>query len=202
MSNENIHSSQIGLRIRTARKKKGLNQTEFANLLGKSLRTVQKYENGEIDISIAMLNEIAKVLDCEISYLIGCDSQRKPLSNLSDVVNFFCMLDKIDNVHFGIETKRPPQHDGWECTIKFTVDDALDLLNRDICYFLEDFERLRQEVRTYQTSEDDFKKWQEQSAAIYSKRKLKERTNKILSTEERLLKYRALINERFDKKES
>ena len=64
MSNENVHSSQIGLRIRTARKKKGMNQTELANLLGKSLRTIQKYESGEIEVSIAMINEIAKVLEC------------------------------------------------------------------------------------------------------------------------------------------
>ena len=48
MSNENIHSSQIGLRIRTARKNKGINQTELANLLGKSLRTIQKYESGQV----------------------------------------------------------------------------------------------------------------------------------------------------------
>ena len=65
MSNENIHSSQIGLRIRTARKNKGLNQTELAKLLGKSLRTIQKYESGEIEVSIAMINEIAKVLECD-----------------------------------------------------------------------------------------------------------------------------------------
>lgn len=60
MSNEKLHNNQIGLRIRTARKEKGINQTELANLLGKSLRTIQKYESGEIEVSIAMLNEIAK----------------------------------------------------------------------------------------------------------------------------------------------
>ena len=54
MSNEKLHNNQIGLRIRTARKEKGINQTELANLLGKSLRTIQKYESGEIEVSIAM----------------------------------------------------------------------------------------------------------------------------------------------------
>ena len=58
MSNEKLHNNQIGLRIRTARKEKGINQTELANLLGKSLRTIQKYESGEIEVSIAMLNEL------------------------------------------------------------------------------------------------------------------------------------------------
>ena len=37
MSNENVQNNKIGLRIRTARKAKGLNQTELANLLGLSL---------------------------------------------------------------------------------------------------------------------------------------------------------------------
>ena len=30
MSNEKLHNNQIGLRIRTARKEKGINQTELA----------------------------------------------------------------------------------------------------------------------------------------------------------------------------
>ena len=64
MNNENNQNKQIGLRIRTARKEKGLNQTELANLLDKSLRTIQKYESGEIEVSIATINAIAKVLDC------------------------------------------------------------------------------------------------------------------------------------------
>ena len=55
--------STIGERIKTLRKKRGYNQKELADLLGKSLRTIQKYESGEIEVSIAMVNELAKVLD-------------------------------------------------------------------------------------------------------------------------------------------
>ena len=71
MNNENNQNKQIGLRIRTARKEKGLNQTELANLLDKSLRTIQKYESGEIEVSIATINAIAKVLDCPSTYLLS-----------------------------------------------------------------------------------------------------------------------------------
>ena len=42
-------NAEIGLRIRTLRKRKGYNQQELADILGKSLRTVQKYESGEIE---------------------------------------------------------------------------------------------------------------------------------------------------------
>ena len=41
MNNEEM---TIGQRVRKARKEKGYNQTELANALGKSLRTIQKYE--------------------------------------------------------------------------------------------------------------------------------------------------------------
>lgn len=89
MNNENNQNKQIGLRIRTARKEKGLNQTELANLLDKSLRTIQKYESGEIEVSIATINAIAKVLDCPSTYLIGYELERKPLSNLARCTAIF-----------------------------------------------------------------------------------------------------------------
>lgn len=40
-----IDSKSIGLRIRTLRLERNLTQTDFAKLISKSLRTVQKYEN-------------------------------------------------------------------------------------------------------------------------------------------------------------
>ena len=44
-----IDSKSIGLRIRTLRLERNLTQTDFAKMISKSLRTVQKYENGEIE---------------------------------------------------------------------------------------------------------------------------------------------------------
>ena len=43
----NFDYPAIGQRIKQLRKRKGLNQTELAQMLKKSLRTVQKYETGE-----------------------------------------------------------------------------------------------------------------------------------------------------------
>lgn len=39
---DNFNYSEIGRRLKALRKRKGLNQQELAELLGKSLRTVQK----------------------------------------------------------------------------------------------------------------------------------------------------------------
>lgn len=202
MSNEKVHNNQIGLRIRTARKKKRINQTELANLLGKSLRTIQKYENGEIEVSIAMINEIAKVLECESTYLMGYETNSQPLSDFADILNFFCMLDRIKDVDFEIETKRPPHYDGWECTVKFNGKDKSAALNQDICLFLEEFHRLREEVRDYQADYESFRKWQDKTLAYHSGFKLEEKEIEELSEDERIRRFQAIMNERYGKKES
>ena len=152
MNNENNQNKQIGLRIRTARKEKGLNQTELANLLDKSLRTIQKYESGEIEVSIATINAIAKVLDCPSTYLIGYELERKPLSNLADVLQFFFQLDMIREIGFDIDVKRPPHYDGWQCSITFDGKDMSTELNQSLCLFLEDFKNIREEYKVYQRS--------------------------------------------------
>ena len=202
MSNEKVHNNQIGLRIRTARKNQGINQTELANLLGKSLRTIQKYENGEIEVSIAMINEIAKVLECESTYLMGYEINSQPLSDFADILNFFCMLDRIKDVDFEIETKRPPHYDGWECTVKFNGKDKSAALNQDICLFLEEFHRLREEVRVYQSDYESFRKWQDKTLAYHSGFKLEEKEIEELSEDERIRRFQAIMNERYGKKES
>ena len=94
--------SAIGLRIRTLRKKKGLNQTEFAKLLDKSLRTVQKYETGEIEVSFSVVNQIAQVLDTTTSYILGIDTDVAPIRSLADVLGFLFELEKVSNLNFNI----------------------------------------------------------------------------------------------------
>lgn len=55
-------SIEIGRRIKAARKAAKMSQTELANRINKTLRTVQKYESGEIAPSIDMIGQIAEVL--------------------------------------------------------------------------------------------------------------------------------------------
>ena len=72
---DNFDYPAIGQRIKQLRKRKGLNQTELAQMLKKSLRTVQKYETGEIEVSIAVVNQIADLLDTTSTYILGYDSR-------------------------------------------------------------------------------------------------------------------------------
>lgn len=54
--------SNLGQKIKAARKSAGLTQREFAKKLGKSFSTVQKYENGIVEPPLSMVPDIAKVL--------------------------------------------------------------------------------------------------------------------------------------------
>lgn len=162
----------------------------------------KKYESGEIEVSIAMLNEIAKVLGCESTYLIGYDAERKPLENLSDIMNFLFQLDKIKELGFNIEVKRPPHYDGWECAITFNGKDVSTELNQDLCLFLEEFEDKRNEVKDYQTSLESYQKWQDKTLAYYANAKLTEKETEEISNEERIQRFQKIMNERYGKKES
>ena len=122
-SNITKRRSTIGLRVRKLRKQKGYNQQELANLLGKFLRTVQKYENGEINISVAMINEIARVPEVPSTYLPGYKKDGAKIECLSDIMDFLFCLEKVSGIKFDIDVKRPPHFDGWECSLKFNGKD-------------------------------------------------------------------------------
>lgn len=51
-------SEEIGKAIQKQRKAQKITQKEFAQRLGKSERTIQKYESGEILLKIDVLNRL------------------------------------------------------------------------------------------------------------------------------------------------
>ena len=161
-------SSTLGGRIKTLRKKRGYNQKDLANLLGKSLRTVQKYESGEIEVSIAMVNELAKILDTTSTYLLGHQTGDFKFDCLSDVMECLFQLEKISGLHFSIGTKRPPHHDGWQCSITFDGKDKSADQNADICLFLEEWENNRESFRDYMISKETYENWKDKTLAYYA----------------------------------
>lgn len=190
-------TKQIGLRIRTARKQKGMNQTQLANALGKSLRTIQKYESGEIEVSIAMINELAGLLDTTSTYLIGYETDNRPLTYMSDVMKFFFELDQIQELGFRIDVKRPPEHNNWECSITFNGKDLSASENADMCLFLEEFNENREEYAAYQHTAESYQDWKDKTLAYYSTIPLSEKEQEELSEEERIKRRNAILNKQF-----
>lgn len=190
-------TKQIGLRIRTARKQKGMNQTQLANALGKSLRTIQKYESGEIEVSIAMINELARLLDTTSTYLIGYETQEKQLANMSDVMQFLFQLDQMQELGFRIDVKRPPEHDGWECSITFNGKDLSASENADMCLFLEEFKENRDEYASYQKNQKSYQDWKDKTLAYYSSVPLSEKEQEELTEEERIRRRNTFLDKQF-----
>ena len=195
MTNLEQENKEIGFRIRAARKAKRLNQTEFAEQLNKSLRTVQKYESGEIEVSVAVIKEISKVLECSPSYLLGWDEENKVLANFSDVVRFIFELDNTNELKFNIDIKKPPIHDGWECSITFDGKNTESKLNTDLCLFLEELNNLKN-GRIFMGADMDI--WKEKTLAYYSNTALTQKTAEELKMQEEQLSEKfisTLLNE-------
>ena len=60
--------TQIGQRIREARRAQGMSQTMLADALGITFQQVQKYENGGNRVSAARLYDIAQLLGMPIVF--------------------------------------------------------------------------------------------------------------------------------------
>lgn len=190
-------NSAIGMRIRTLRKQKALNQTEFAKLLDKSLRTVQKYETGEIEVSLSVIDQIAEVLGSTSSYILGFETNIAPIRNLSDILGFLFELERISGVHFDIDIRRPPRNREWECSITFKGREPNAEFNTDICLVLEDWEDERDNVRSYYHAQSTYRKWQEQALAYYAPCTLESVEPEELSDEERIRKRNAYLEKMY-----
>ena len=186
-------NAAIGLRIRTLRKRKGYNQQELADILGKSLRTVQKYESGEIEVSIAIANQLAEVLDTTPTFLFGYETEIAPIRSLADVVNFLFHIEQVNGLDFGIDVKRPPRSKEWQCSITFNGKAEADF-NADLCLFLEDWEGQRDNLRTYGTTQEQYREWKTKTLAYYASTAVECSEPEELDPDERLKRRIAYLN--------
>ena len=190
---DNFDYSAIGQRIKVLRKKKKLNQQELADLLGKSLRTVQKYETGEIEVSISIINQLADLLDSTPTFILGYETNTEPIRNLADVMSFLFQLEKVAGMKFDIDVKKPPRSRDWTCSLTFNGKASAEF-NADLCLFLEDWQNQREDVQTYGMSQADYRRWQDQTLAYYAATPVECTEPAELSEDDRLEKRKAYLN--------
>lgn len=164
---KNHDYTQVGQRIKMLRKRKGMNQSELAAALDKSLRTIQKYETGEIEVSIAIVNHLAELLDSTPTYILGYETNNEPIRELADVLDFLFKLETAKELGFRIDVRRPPHYDQWECSITFDGK-AKEQYNADMCLVLEQWRDELDDVRSYAHSQERYRKWKDQTLAYYS----------------------------------
>lgn len=63
----------IGENIRRVRKKSGLTQAQFGEVIGKSQSTVYSYENGSVIPSFEVLAEISHYFGVSVGHLMGIE---------------------------------------------------------------------------------------------------------------------------------
>ena len=198
---DNFDYPAIGQRIKQLRKRKGLNQTELAQMLKKSLRTVQKYETGEIEVSIAVVNQIADLLDSTPTYILGYESSTTQIRTLSDVMDFLFKLETVEGIDFKIDVQKPPRRKQWECSISFDGKSMAEF-NADMCLFLEQWEDERSELRAYNSTQAAYKRWKEQTLADYAANAVKCTEPEELDRDELIARRTELLEKEYGKNES
>lgn len=71
MSDTSNNFNEIGKNLKEIRKSKKITQIELGDLLGKSLSTIQKYESGEIEVPLNVINSICKIFNTEINSIVS-----------------------------------------------------------------------------------------------------------------------------------
>ena len=198
---DNFDYPAIGQRIKQLRKRKGLNQTELAQMLKKSLRTVQKYETGEIEVSIAVVNQIADLLDTTSTYILGYESSTTQIRTLADVMDFLFKLETVEGIDFKINVQKPHRSKQWECSISFDGKSTAEF-NADMCLFLEQWEDERSEIRAYNSTQAAYRRWREQTLAYYSANAVKCTEPEELDRDERIAKRTEFLEKEYGKSES
>lgn len=65
-------------RLSELRKEKNLTQQDVANVIGKTLKTYQRYERGETDPNFITAIDLADYYDVTLDYLSGHSDERHP----------------------------------------------------------------------------------------------------------------------------
>ena len=121
---------EIGKAIQKQRRAQKITQKEFAQHLGKSERTIQKYESGEILMKIDVLKQIANELNVPWQELLFAKDTNTPKDNttaeypsyefhtMSDVINALFAITELTDFSFELTNTKPPESPEWTAGIK------------------------------------------------------------------------------------
>ena len=164
----------IGKRIKALRTEQKMSQQELADLLEKSLRTIQKYESGEIEISIATVNRIAIIFQSTPTFILGHETSVAPIRSMGVLVEFLFRMEELSDISFSIDVKKPPRHDDWVGSITFNGYDHAAECNAQLCLFMEHWKEEREAFMNGRQSSKSYELWKSQMVARYAAAKFKD----------------------------
>lgn len=198
MLNYNDIQNAVGKRIAECRKLRGLRQIDLAEKLGKSMRSVQEYESGKIDIPISVIAKIAKALDVSVNYLVGYQSSHLTMESLSDVIALILELNKKNEIKFDVQVEKSDLDD-WKCSLVFDGKSPNALYNADFCLFLERLKDNLCAMNEYWLDWSMFNVWGGSEVDSYKKSFLTEKPQELLTRDELIEKRNQMYNDKFQK---
>lgn len=185
----------IGERISEQRKRLRISQSELAERLGKSLRTVQKYESGEIDMPISVLQEISNILKVPINYLIGYDSSHIKLETLADVYAYIFELDRKKELKFDIEIIKEKEA-VRKAAMVFDIEGAE--YNADFFNIIQKLKSNKEAIDTYWMDYQTFDAWQNSVVERTSSEFLSDKEREFLDETSRIEKRNELDRKKLE----
>ena len=137
-------------------------------MLNRSLRTIQKYESGDIEVSVAALVSVCQALRVPLSYLVGLGTRKALITSLADVMDFLFMLEKVKELHFAIEVEKPPKDRDWRCSVSFSGTGTNAKHNAALCLLLEQWQDQREKLAADKITDKDYSDWKDQTISYCS----------------------------------
>ena len=172
-------ADEIGNAIKKRRRQLKITQKEFAERLGKSERTIQKYESGEITMKIDLIKLVADELDIPWQELleaktdeIGIVSSENEFPicrfhTLSDVINALFTITEIKDIAFQLTCAKPPESPDW--TSALMVDGkGSGTYNADFCLFMENWMNKLAALQSGSINQEQFETWKRETLEYYS----------------------------------
>lgn len=172
-------AEEIGNAIKKRRRQLKITQKEFAERLGKSERTIQKYESGEITMKIDLIKLVADELEIPWQELleaktdeIGIVSSENEFPacrfhTLSDVINALFTITEIKDIAFQLTCAKPPESPDW--TSALMVDGkGSGTYNADFCLFMENWMNKLAALQSGSINPEQFETWKRETLEYYS----------------------------------
>ena len=172
-------AEEIGNAIKKRRRQLKITQKEFAERLGKSERTIQKYESGEITMKIDFIKLVADELEIPWQELleaktdeIGIVSSENEFPacrfhTLSDVINALFTITEIKDIAFQLTCAKPPESPDW--TSALMVDGKGNgTYNADFCLFMENWMDKLAALQSGSINQEQFETWKRETLEYYS----------------------------------
>ena len=172
-------AEEIGNAIKKRRRQLKITQKDFAERLGKSERTIQKYESGEITMKIDLIKLVADELEIPWQELleaktdeIGIVSSENEFPacrfhTLSDVINALFTITEIKDIAFQLTCAKPPESPDW--TSALMVDGkGSGIYNADFCLFMENWMNKLAALQSGSINQEQFETWKRETLEYYS----------------------------------